>query len=65
VRETCRGTQKLFRISVSVRVRVTSRLTVSQSVSLGVEPNLGLLTRDISLFFSLKVTVLSFGGRPL
>jgi hypothetical protein len=33
--------------------------TVSQSVRLGVEPDLGLLTRDI--FFS-KITVLSFGG---
>jgi hypothetical protein len=43
---------------------VTLRLTVSQSVSLGVEPNLGLLTRDI-YFFSLKVTVLSNLGRPL
>jgi hypothetical protein len=30
----------------SVRVRVTLQLTVSQSVSLGVEPNLGLLTID-------------------
>jgi hypothetical protein len=33
-----------------VRVRVTLQLTVSQSVSLGVEPNLGLLTRDIFCF---------------
>jgi hypothetical protein len=44
-----------------VRVRVTLQLTVSQSVSLGVEPNLGLLTSDFFFFF-LKVTVLSFGG---
>jgi hypothetical protein len=28
-----------------VRVRVTLRLTVSQSVCLGIEPNLGQLTR--------------------
>jgi hypothetical protein len=42
----------IFGQSVRVRVRVTLQLTVSQSVSLGVEPNLGLLTRDItSLFF--------------
>jgi hypothetical protein len=47
-----------------VRVRVTLQLTVSQSVCLGVEPNLGLLTRDIYFFF-LKVTVLSYLGRPL
>jgi hypothetical protein len=33
--------------SIRVRVRVTLQLTVSQSVYLGVEPNLGLLTRDI------------------
>jgi hypothetical protein len=31
----------------------TVQLTVSQSVSLGVEPNLGLLTRDI-FFFKLQ-----------
>jgi hypothetical protein len=37
------------RTILSVRVRVTLQLTVSQSVCLGVEPNLGLLTRD--LFF--------------
>jgi hypothetical protein len=34
-------------VLVRVRVRVTLQLTVSQSVCLGVEPNLGLLTRDI------------------
>jgi hypothetical protein len=39
------------------QVKATLRLTVSQSVCLGVEPNLGLLTRD---FFLPKVTVLSF-----
>jgi hypothetical protein len=52
----------------SVRVRVTLQLTVSQSVCLGVEPNLGLLTRDLTylfVFFFFEVTVLSFGGRPL
>jgi hypothetical protein len=36
---------------VRVRVRVTLQLTVSQSVCLGVEPNLGLLTRDIIIIF--------------
>jgi hypothetical protein len=45
---------------ISVRVRVTLQLTVSQSVCLGVEPNLGLMTRD----FFFKVTVLSFFGAP-
>jgi hypothetical protein len=33
-------------ILTKVKVKVTLRLTVCQSVSLGVEPNLGLLTRD-------------------
>jgi hypothetical protein len=36
--------------SVRVRVRVILQLTVSQSVCLGVEPNLGLLTRDIYIY---------------
>jgi hypothetical protein len=44
---------------IRVRVRVTLQLTVSQSVCLGVEPPLGLMTRY--LFFS-KVTVLSLWG---
>jgi hypothetical protein len=48
---------------VRVRVRVTLQLTVSRSVCLGVEPNLGLLTRYIIFF--LKVAVLSYLGRPL
>jgi hypothetical protein len=42
----------------SVRVRVT----VSQSVCLGVEPNLGLLTRD---FFFWKLQSCLILGRPL
>jgi hypothetical protein len=37
--------------SVRVRVSVTLQLTVSQSVRLGVEPDLGLLTRDNFFFF--------------
>jgi hypothetical protein len=41
------------------RVRVTSQLTVSQSVYLGVEPRLGLMTRY--LLTNVKVTVLSMG----
>jgi hypothetical protein len=56
----CRALALLYLINVffkwnesciRVRVRVTLQLTVSQSVSLGVEPKLGLLTRD---FFFLK-----------
>jgi hypothetical protein len=39
------------------RVRVTLRLTVSQSVCLGIEPFLGLMTRY--LFICLEVAVLS------
>jgi hypothetical protein len=52
---------QIFTYSYSVRVRITLQLMVSQSVSLGVEPNLGLLTRDIFFLsycpeFVLKVT---------
>jgi hypothetical protein len=41
------------------KVKVALRLTVSQSVCFGVEPNLGLLTR---VTFPFKVTVLSVWG---
>jgi hypothetical protein len=44
------------------RVKVTLRLTVSQSVSLGVEPHLGLMTRYLLLFDSYGIVFL---GRPL
>jgi hypothetical protein len=46
-------------ILAQVKVKVTLRLSVSQSVCLGVEPRLGLMTR---CFFLLKVTVLSMWG---
>jgi hypothetical protein len=49
-------------VSQSVRVRVTLQLTVSQSVSLGVEPNLGLLTRDIFFFFLKLQSCLTWGA---
>jgi hypothetical protein len=45
-----------------VKVKVTLRLTVSQSVSLGVEPHLGLMTRYLLLFDSYG---LAFLVRPL
>jgi hypothetical protein len=41
---------------VTAKVKVTLRLTVSQSVCRGVEPNLELLTRD--LFFSKLLSCL-------
>jgi hypothetical protein len=34
---------------VKVKVKVTSRLTVSQSVNHGIEPHLGLMTRYLLL----------------
>jgi hypothetical protein len=39
---------------VRVRVRVTLQLTLSQSVCLGVEPNLELLTRDFLFVWKLQ-----------
>jgi hypothetical protein len=48
--------------------QVTLQLTVSQSVCLGVEPNLGLLTRDIfCLFFCLfeSYSLVLFGAPSL
>jgi hypothetical protein len=44
------------------QVKVTLRLTVSQSVSLGVEPHMGLMVRYLLLFDSYGVI---FVGRPL
>jgi hypothetical protein len=44
------------------RVQSHIVMTVSQSVCLGVEPRLGLMTR---YSYCLTVTVLSLGGRPL
>jgi hypothetical protein len=49
---TQRLNPQLTRSTESVRVRVTLRLTVSQSVSLGVEPRLGPMTRYELLFDS-------------
>jgi hypothetical protein len=39
-------------LDFKVKVKVTLRLTVSQSVSLGVEPHLELMTRYLVLFDS-------------
>jgi hypothetical protein len=46
----------------SVKVKLTFRLTVSQSVSPGVEPHLGLMTRYLLLFDSYGLV---FVGRPM
>jgi hypothetical protein len=45
-------TYGIFDPQVNVKVSVTLRLTVSQSVRLGVEPRLGLMTRYLLLFDS-------------
>jgi hypothetical protein len=54
----CRATVKVFK----VKVNVTLQLMVSQSVSLCVEPHLGLMTRYLLLFDSYGLV---FMGRPL
>jgi hypothetical protein len=54
----CKEGQRLLQ----VQVQVTLRLTVSQSVSLGVEPHLGLMTRYSLLLWQLRSC---FVGRPL
>jgi hypothetical protein len=51
-----------IQIHVQIQVQITLRLTVCQSVNLGVEPRLGLMTRCLLL---LNVTVLLLVGRPL
>jgi hypothetical protein len=43
---------EVFDPASKVKVKVTLRLTVSQSVSLGVEHHLGLMTRYLLLFDS-------------
>jgi hypothetical protein len=47
--------------TTGVKVKVTFRRSVSQSVSLGVEPHLGLMTRYLLLFDSYGLSV----GHPL
>jgi hypothetical protein len=44
-----------------LKCKVTLRLTVGQSVSLGVEPHLGFITRYLLLFDSYGLV---FVGRP-
>jgi hypothetical protein len=48
----CKCANTLPRKQVEVKVKVTLRLTVGQSVSLGIEPHLGLMTRYLLLFGS-------------
>jgi hypothetical protein len=52
----------IFLLFHQVKVKVSLRLTVSQSVSLGVEPHLGLMTRYLLLFDSYSLV---FVGSPL
>jgi hypothetical protein len=64
-------TWRLPTAKLTVRVRVTLRLTVSQSVSLGVEPHLWLMTRyfhyrlTVTRYFHYRLTVRPcFCGAP-
>jgi hypothetical protein len=49
-------------VPTEVKVNVTLRLKISQSVSLGVEPHLRIVTRYLLLFDSYG---LDYVGRPL
>jgi hypothetical protein len=49
-------------VKVKVKVKVTLRLTVGPSVSLGVEPHVGLMTRYLLLFDRYGLV---YVGRPL
>jgi hypothetical protein len=51
----------LRKLQLLVKVKVTLRLTVSQSVSLSVEPRVGLMTRYLLLFDSYGLV---FCGAP-
>jgi hypothetical protein len=55
---------QIYRLSLAckVKVKVTLRLTVSQSESLGVEPHLGPMTRYLLLCDSYGLVL---AGRPL
>jgi hypothetical protein len=55
-------TLELDSILILVKVKVTLRLAVSQSVSLGVEPHLGLMTRYLLLFDSYGLVFFWGGG---
>jgi hypothetical protein len=55
----CVGHSPFMRQERSLKVKVKLRLTVSQSVCLGVEPNLGLLTRG---FFFQSYCLVFFWG---
>jgi hypothetical protein len=57
-----RDSLRFLLVKVKVKVKVTLRLTVGQSVSLGVEPLLGLMTRYLLLFDGYGLV---FVGRPL
>jgi hypothetical protein len=46
------GSRWMYSIPPPLRFSVTLRLTVSQSVCLGVEPRLGLMTQDLLVFDS-------------
>jgi hypothetical protein len=48
-----------------VKVKVTLRLTVSQKVCLGVEPNLGLLTREYCPWLELELFLQPTTSRPV
>jgi hypothetical protein len=53
---------RLTAVRVRARVRVSLQLTVSQSVCLGVEPHLGLMTKYLFIYFLWKLRSCQFWG---
>jgi hypothetical protein len=56
------GIELLVYLAFIIKVKITLRLTVGQSVSLGVEPHLELMTRYLLLFDSYSLVSVE---RPL
>jgi hypothetical protein len=62
ISSSCYNSSLVILLVIRTKVKVTMRLTISQSVSLGVEAHLGLMTRYLLLFDNYGLV---FVGGPL